>query len=267
MLFKIRVSLFVLVIFSVVNSIKVSSNANGSPGNYSGVNGSNCTSCHSTNPLNNGSGSVVITMIDSSGNIDSTYIPGKKYTVTIKVKRSGSLRWGFAAAAKTVSGTTLNFSKLSGNTKINSGYATQSNDLTDSFALSWTAPVKGTGDVNIYACGNAANGNGKKSGDYIYTQVVKISEATLTSLETETANDQDFKIFHLNENQICIQSTYSGLNSTYYITDMSGRLVCKNVLSSDNQIICINNNFTNQILICTIMNSKGKFSKKFILNQ
>ena len=221
MFFKIKVSLFVLVIFSILTSIKVKSNANGSPGNYSGVNGSNCTSCHSTNPLNNGSGSVVITLIDSSGNIDSSYIPGKKYTVTIKVKHSGALRWGFAAAAKTVSGTTLNFSKLSGNTKINSGYATQSNDLTDSFALSWTAPLKGTGDVNIYACGNAANGNGKKSGDYIYTKVVKISEATITSLETDMANFQDFKIFPVNENQICIQSSYTGLNRTYYITEIS----------------------------------------------
>ena len=177
------------------------------------------------------------------------------------------MRWGFAAAAKTVSGTTLNFSKLSGNTKINSGYATQSNDLTDSFALSWTAPLKGTGDVNIYACGNAANGNGKKSGDYIYTKVVKISEATITSLETDMANFQDFKIFPVNENQICIQSSYTGLNRTYYITDMSGRIVCKNILSTDNQIICINSNFTNQVLICTVINSNRKFSKKFILNQ
>ena len=59
------------------------------------------------------------------------------------------------------------------------------------WTFDWMAPAVGTGDVTFYGAFNAANGNGKTSGDVIYTTNSTFMEHTVGV--DEMAN-QDFEI-------------------------------------------------------------------------
>src|SRR5262249_59953992 len=53
-----------------------------------------------------------------------------------------------------------------------------------SWVFTWTAPATSVGRVTFYAAGNAANGNGGTSGDFIYTTSVSIQPAVIQPAPT-----------------------------------------------------------------------------------
>jgi hypothetical protein len=142
----------------------------------------NCTACHDTNPANTGSGSISIT----GDPIGGVYEPGKSYTLTITVQQQQPKRqlFGFQITALNTSnrraGTLVS---LNSETQVLSetGFGgrqyiehTQQGTIPNAknsriWQVRWTAPDTDVGTVGFYMAGNAADGSGTNSGDFIYT--------------------------------------------------------------------------------------------------
>ena len=155
----------------------------------------NCTGCHSGNTLNASGGSITIS---APGLANGQYFPGATYPVSVTVSRSGAAIFGFGFGALKPNGTNggtlaitaptqtqLKSAVISGNTRTNvvhqlNAGATSSGSKT--FSFNWTAPASGTGPVTFYAAGNATNGSGTTSGDFVYTTSLSLTESA-TSLE------------------------------------------------------------------------------------
>lgn len=163
--------------FLVVAALLAMSSSNGIANQNAAPGQNTCNSggCHTSNALNSGGGSVIIT-----DNIPATgYVPGQTYSINVIITKTGASLFGFgfeavssnntnagtlvvtnAASTKTLSGTRVNMTHLS-----NSGLTAN----TKTFSFNWIAPATPTGNVTFYAAGNAANANGNTAGDYIYT--------------------------------------------------------------------------------------------------
>jgi hypothetical protein len=88
--------------------------------------------------------------------------------------------------------------------KLNGGLNTDSKV----FTFSWTAPATGTGDITFYFAGNAANGNGSETNDYIYTGSQVFTELCPTPAQPGAI---------VGSTNLC-----AGSSQTYSITPVSG---------------------------------------------
>jgi uncharacterized protein (TIGR03437 family) len=57
------------------------------------------------------------------------------------------------------------------------------------FQVTWTPPANATGDIILYAAGNAANNNGSNNGDRIYTTTLRVSPAAAPTRPTIRTTD------------------------------------------------------------------------------
>lgn len=146
--------------------------------------------CHNTNALNAGMGS---TTIDFNGG-NTSYTAGQTYTVNVTVSQIGAARFGFQLVAFDASDASTGafiITDAVGTSTQSSGGVDFVNHLnatsmmdSKTFSFDWTAPSTGTGDVNFYVSGNAANGVGS-SGDFIYSNQLTISEAVVAPSDFE----------------------------------------------------------------------------------
>jgi len=137
--------------------------------------GRTCAGCHSDFSLN--SGDVTLSLTDeSSGTPMSGYEPGISYDLRFDVSsgESGRNRWGFELIPLTGESMAGEFSAGPSSALQTSGgrtYLAHSPALTDptsgSWSFAWTAPPADVGDILVWACGNAANGDSDNDGDYI----------------------------------------------------------------------------------------------------
>lgn len=149
----------------------------------------NCTVCHSTFPLNSGSG-----MLELAG-LPPHYQPGEDYDLTLTLSDPVALRWGFqltilgpdgtstGSITVTDSGTQTSTTGDRTYLKHNLDGTAPSTPISHSWTFRWTAPEASGGDATIYAAGNAANGDGSEFGDQIYATSFAVEEATGTSAE------------------------------------------------------------------------------------
>ena len=141
----------------------------------------NCTSsgCHSTYALNSGTGTFTIT------GLTPYYLPDQEITVTVTMNQSNRGSYGFQLTALDAQGNRAGtFTSSDNRTQLINGTGTftgrryiqhslagtsanGANQATWSFK--WRAPATPAGKVTFYAAGNAANGTGTSSNDYIYT--------------------------------------------------------------------------------------------------
>jgi hypothetical protein len=157
--------------------------------------------CHSGNSVNSQGGSVTVTGLP----IDTGWTPGQTYSLIVTIQRPGQRLFGFQLSA-VIDGTTQQAGTLapgSGRVKVICGgntpptstqyiafqppcpsnsiqYAEHSNAtvVTSSYPVSWTAPASASvGTVKFNVAGNAANGDGNNTGDFIYTNIYKVSPA------------------------------------------------------------------------------------------
>ena len=134
-----------------------------------------CADCHAGNALNVSGGSLMFT-------IPETYQPNEVYTIIVDLSRAGQSKWGFEMTALDANGVragsftaddAANTQLTETNNKqyiqhTTAGTATGTNDA-HSWEFEWTAPDADIGPITFYAAGNAANGDGGTTGDYIYT--------------------------------------------------------------------------------------------------
>ena len=135
-----------------------------------------CADCHAGNALNVSGGSLMVT-------IPETYQPNEVYTIIVDLSRAGQSKWGFEMTALDANGAragsftaddAANTQLTETNNKqyiqhTTAGTATGTNDA-HSWEFEWTAPDADIGPITFYAAGNAANGDGGTTGDYIYTE-------------------------------------------------------------------------------------------------
>lgn len=204
---------------------------------YTGAPGeNNCTysGCHTGNPLNNPNGSIEL----RTGTTNNQYVPGQTYNMEFKVAFTGRSLFGLGVEALDASGNnagTLTANAASGNqikTRTVGAYTRRCIVHTlnggarqDSmvFRFTWTAPQSGT--VSFYYCGNAANGNGSESGDYIYT-----GSTVLNPVSTSSVPEKDraigLSVFPNPAVDHC-SVQLNGLNNaaSLRLYDMAGKLV------------------------------------------
>ena len=150
----------------------------------------NCTACHTTNPVNSGDGRVQIL------GLPTAYAPGQQIDVTVRINKDDAVIYGFQLTAIDGAGNTVGTFTLPqegvarmqiipNNLGDNSRqYVEHTIDgLTgtsfgfNTWTFTWTAPAQSGGPVSFFAAGNAANGDGSPSEDYIYTASAVISPA------------------------------------------------------------------------------------------
>jgi hypothetical protein len=160
---------------------KVSASSSGPSPSFTGApNESNCTACHSDFPANSGSGSISI------AGVPAYYQPNQQISITVTTSQSDAVIYGFQLTAVDAQGRRAGTFSLTTpvQTQIVSGivngnqrsYVEHTVDGvlptvfgSKSWTFTWTAPATSAGKVDFYAAGNAANSDGRTSGDYIYT--------------------------------------------------------------------------------------------------
>ncbi|MCS6803626.1 MAG: choice-of-anchor V domain-containing protein [Acidobacteriota bacterium] len=161
----------------------------------------NCTECHDSfgEQTNTGPGSLSLTH-------PSRYEVGQRIPIIVELTQAGARRWGFQLTALT----TGNNPQPAGQFVITDPEHTQllqgdngrwyvQHTAAGSFAgrtsarwmLEWIAPETDVGTVAFYVSGNAANNDGSRLGDRIYTTLSSISPPSYPAATVlEPANHQ-----------------------------------------------------------------------------
>ena len=148
------------------------------PGFTGAPNEDTCRHCHEGFALNPQGGALAI------DGFPETYLPGQRYTVNITLSSDSALRWGFQATALTADNRKagkllitdrVRTEKIRGYFITDRIYVQQKKagsypGLRGSatWSFDWQAPSTHKGPITMYVTGNAANDNGKTSGDLIY---------------------------------------------------------------------------------------------------
>jgi uncharacterized protein (TIGR03437 family) len=177
----------------------------GSPIRRTGVaadGGQDCTACHRTAAANSDSrGFARITAVN--------YTPGKKQMIRVQVFHPESSKWGFQLTARLASDETRKAGTLAPNSQVQvncdpSGNApcgedrefathlgaatTTGSNGSKTFEVEWTPPATASGDVILYAAGNAADNGGTNAGDRIYTTNLRLSAAPALARPTVSSD-------------------------------------------------------------------------------
>ena len=195
------------------------------PNGYTGaVMGQNCTNCHGGASLNTAGGSVSTTGLPNTG-----YTAGAQYNFTLTTTHgvANRFRWGFAISAKNSAGNDVgSFSTTNPDAIVGGGELSHSNPPIQSTAsasftqtnLSWTAPATpGPNDqvITFYYMGNAANGNGSSSGDFIYA-------GTATSSLVLPVTFSSFNVSESGKSVAVKWRTEIESNTNYFVVERSG---------------------------------------------
>lgn len=156
----------------------------GAPGGGTAEAEPTCQMCHRDSPLNPDTlGKVALI------GVPSAYVPGQTYRLTLELKHPTAKRWGFQVTALTKVDLQPagDFSPLPNDTTtqrrvgirvkriyiehgLSGGAATGvGRSQSYSWQFNWMAPKESVGNIEFFAIGNMANGNGDLSGDMIYT--------------------------------------------------------------------------------------------------
>ncbi|MCD9185451.1 MAG: FG-GAP-like repeat-containing protein [Pyrinomonadaceae bacterium] len=186
------------------NYQRVSASAQGpTPSNTNAPGEANCTACHTSFPVNSGTGNVLI-----SG-VPANYLPNKSYPVTVTVNQESAVTFGFQITAVDSQGRTVGTATLpAGNPQrmqivdgivgpntrryvehtIDGIVPTQFD--TNSWTFTWNTPAQRVGKVTFYASGNGANSDGGPNGDYIYTtSKAALSGSAISNFDSDGLSD------------------------------------------------------------------------------
>lgn len=187
----IIVALFASFAMWLASGEKALANQSGPPPGLTGAPGeSDCLSsgCHTGNDVNSLSGSLTI------NGLPATYRPDQEFNLTVTLSQPNRARFGFQLTALdsqnrkagelivTDSDRTQKITTFVGSSQreyvYHTGLGTAPNGTNQgSWTMRWKAPSQGVGRVTFYVSGNAANGNGAMSGDFIYVASASMQAA------------------------------------------------------------------------------------------
>ncbi|MDQ3180457.1 MAG: FG-GAP-like repeat-containing protein [Acidobacteriota bacterium] len=174
---------------------KVSASAFGPSASHTNAPGEdNCTACHTSFPVNSGTGNISI-----SG-LPANYLPNQQIPVTVTVNQSDAVIFGFQLTAIDSQGrnvgtytlpeqSPMQIQTIEGIVDSNQRrYVEHTSDGviptqfgTKSWTFIWNTPSRRVGKVSFYASGTAANSDGGPSGDNIYTTTKSTLSGTAIS--------------------------------------------------------------------------------------
>ncbi len=176
-----RVPILLPLFLSVTLAAQARADGNGAPANFAGAPGqNNCTSCHSTFPLNSGTAQF---------SISAPFTTVGPSTMPIQVLLTGSTmpKHGFEITMRSSAGAFAGTWQITNSTTThlaNASHVTHSgpgNQLT-SWGMNWLLPgTLPAGPIKFYAAGLDGNGNGSSSGDRVYTTSATVYQARLTT--------------------------------------------------------------------------------------
>jgi hypothetical protein len=138
--------------------------------------------CHADYELNSGRAKGLGDLVLKG--FPEKYEQGKSYPVTLTITHvEGRQYWGFQASARVIAtgAQAGDLKPTDQETQVleEKGIQYVEHTLlgipTNTFNFTWVAPAKPAGDVIVHVAGNAADGSGETSGDYIYTTSVTLS--------------------------------------------------------------------------------------------
>lgn len=234
---------------------------------------SNCRACHSGMPLNDPSGSLVITAPTMT---DWKYTPGQTYVINVTVTKPGATIFGFGFEALTSAnidaGTLTSPDKntliiKAPNKRTNVIHQTntgKSND-THTFTFNWTAPATSVGTVTFYTSGNATNGNGQASGDYVYTATQTVSNTV--GIKNQEAANLSISLHPNPANEYIYINNTSITNENMRVTiiDITGRVMLTEENLISNGVINVSM-LSKGNYIARIDKNSGVVIKRFIKN-
>lgn len=172
-------------------------NSSGPGGNRTGSPGSagTCSGCHYSSVLD---GSISVELIDptTSEIVTGSYIPNKSYTIKVTMNGNSS-KMGFQVTAMDGSNKkTGSITDAPAKTSVYSASGAEiwghtspaTNQNSNSWESTFTAPSAGTGSITFYAAGIVSNGNGNNSGDEVVTNSFTFEEATSNSFQSIKRN-------------------------------------------------------------------------------
>ena len=174
-----------------------------SPSHTNAPGEANCTACHSDFVLNIGSGNLGVT------GLPANYLPNQQIPITLTINHAGAVVFGFQLTmideqGRNVGSYTIpggpnapmqtDTGPVNGNTRT---YLEHTEDGitptmfdTKSWTFTWNTPAQRVGKVTAYFAGNAANGNGQLSGDFIYASSKStLSGSAISSFEGDGKSD------------------------------------------------------------------------------
>ncbi len=186
------IAIFGLVL---ILSINLQAKKKGSPPMASGAPGDrtcNTSKCHATNDLNTDQAKIFIE------GLPEVYIPNEIYEIALRLEQTGAKKFGFQATVADTQGKALGTlltvegheTRLLDNARYKSktdrqylthtlkGITGPKKGESPTWKIQWKAPDSSAAIAEFYFAFNAANGNRKKTGDYIYTRSIQIKPAT-----------------------------------------------------------------------------------------
>lgn len=182
---KLCFIIFFLVLANLLgrDSQRARASSSGPPASHTGAPGEpTCatTGCHGFN-VNDGPGTLTLTGLPELG-----YALNEQYDVTVTLTQAQRALFGFEMTALDANGRAagqwdnlepqrieLFNNRVGANTRVYAGHrqagTVPNGPNQSSWVLRWKAPATNIGRVTFYVVGNAANGNGATSGDFIYT--------------------------------------------------------------------------------------------------
>ncbi|MDC0231165.1 T9SS type A sorting domain-containing protein [Aureispira] len=177
--------------------------------------GGTCETCHSAAGLFTPTVSIVLSDAGGFPIANSMYTPGQTYTLTLSViapptstlppqvaqygaqltalTTSNTMAGTFSSPTTGIGGTGTG-SKVTVSSSVS--YLEHNAKSTDGiFNVSWTAPATGSGDVTIYAVGNAVNGNSATSGDNVLTTTATFAENTSVAVTDVQHEELSYNLY------------------------------------------------------------------------
>jgi len=228
-----------IIVATIASYSFIIKNSNGKAG-YTGSPGeSTCASCHT--------GGVGNTMVNVSFNpaiTSGSYSPNQTYTVTVTVSNNSYSNFGFGCEILDAStntdignmsspGTGVTFLTAFNGRKNAVQSTPKSGSGSASFSFVWTAPS--TGNVVLYAIGNAVNGNGNTSGDKPSSTFSLSLVPDVTSVALNAIHIQNLVVFpNPIKDLVNIQfsASTSLKNVSFSIIDLNGKTVLEKKMES-----------------------------------
>ncbi|GEM_PF-1498457 len=164
----------------------------------------NCTSCHTSYPVNTGGGSVTIT------GLPHDYLPNQQIPLIVTTAHMNAVNYGFQMTAidqlgRTVGTFTLP-TQVPPKTQTVNGVVNNQNRTyvehtrdglftpgvfnSNTWTFTWNAPAQRVGKIRFYVAGNGSNGDGFPSEDYIYTNATAtLSGSAISNFDPDFQSD------------------------------------------------------------------------------
>jgi hypothetical protein len=277
-----QIAATVIIAFAIIISTLSTtySNPSGAPASVSGSPGDGnqtcaMSGCHSGNTVQVQAG-MISSDIPAEG-----YIPGQNYTITVTINQAGISRWGFQVSPQDPSGSKIGSMTLTntGQTRlISSGryitHTTSGNSGSSgskSWTFDWVAPVAGTGGFSFYASVMAANNDGGRSGDKVFSDELAVNESTSTSIKASQTQKDNLSVFpnpSTGDELRLVLSQPGGDFRSVQVYSLSGSLVLEfneaSVFQSGNELLIPVSKLESGSYFIVAEHSKGRFVKRFI---